>query len=264
MPEGHGTRPALGADFSARGRASPRCWATRACCSPISAAPRSWRACSIRGRSRPARSVRFRIDGSRVHVFDNRNAGFAAPVDAGRRNDRTERERRMSLLKTIGCRRPRRRADVGAAVAADLQPLFRQDAVERRHDRPRRRRPARPRAPPSSCRRSRRPTSTRRSCRPRSPATTLRRSSPGGTASSSTTSSPRASPPTSPRTGTQAIADGDFSADQQDLVSVDGKPYGVLLNVANWVMFYNTEAFEKAGIAARRPPGPSSWTTATS
>lgn len=50
----------------------------------------------------------------------------------------------------------------------------------------------------------------------------------------------------------QAIADGDFSADQKDLVSVDGKPYGVLLNVANWVTFYNTEAFAKAGIAA--PP----------
>src|SRR6476620_9358657 len=43
----------------------------------------------------------------------------------------------------------------------------------------------------------------------------------------------------------QAIADGDFSADQKELVSVDGKPYGVLLNVANWVMFYNTAAFEK-------------------
>jgi multiple sugar transport system substrate-binding protein len=50
----------------------------------------------------------------------------------------------------------------------------------------------------------------------------------------------------------QAIADGDFSADQKELVSVDGKPYGVLLNVANWVTFYNTEAFAKAGIAA--PP----------
>ncbi|HEV2513772.1 MAG TPA: extracellular solute-binding protein [Devosia sp.] len=53
----------------------------------------------------------------------------------------------------------------------------------------------------------------------------------------------------------QAIADGDFSADQKELVSVDGKPYGVLLNVANWVMFYNTEAFEKAGIAA----APTTW-----
>jgi multiple sugar transport system substrate-binding protein len=50
----------------------------------------------------------------------------------------------------------------------------------------------------------------------------------------------------------KAIADGDFSAAQRDLVSVDGKPYGVLLNVANWVVFYNTSAFEKAGIAA--PP----------
>ena len=50
----------------------------------------------------------------------------------------------------------------------------------------------------------------------------------------------------------QAIADGNFSAAQRDLVSVDGKPYGILLNVANWVVFYNTAAFEKAGIAA--PP----------
>ncbi|MET3898884.1 multiple sugar transport system substrate-binding protein [Devosia sp. UYZn731] len=50
----------------------------------------------------------------------------------------------------------------------------------------------------------------------------------------------------------KAIADGDFTAAQRDLVSVDGKPYGVLLNVANWVVFYNTAAFEKAGIAA--PP----------
>jgi len=49
-----------------------------------------------------------------------------------------------------------------------------------------------------------------------------------------------------------AIANGDYSAAQRELVSVDGKPYGVLLNVANWVMFYNTEAFAKAGIAA--PP----------
>ena len=43
-----------------------------------------------------------------------------------------------------------------------------------------------------------------------------------------------------------------YSAAQRDLVSVDGKPYGMLLNVANWVVFYNTAAFEKAGIAA--PP----------
>ena len=50
----------------------------------------------------------------------------------------------------------------------------------------------------------------------------------------------------------QAIADGNFSATQRDLVSVDGKPYGILLNVANWVVFYNTAAFEKAGISA--PP----------
>ena len=49
-----------------------------------------------------------------------------------------------------------------------------------------------------------------------------------------------------------AIANGDYSAAQRELVSVDGKPYGVLLNVANWVTFYNTEAFAKAGIAA--PP----------
>ncbi|MDC9825302.1 extracellular solute-binding protein [Devosia sp. ZB163] len=49
-----------------------------------------------------------------------------------------------------------------------------------------------------------------------------------------------------------AIANGDFSADQQALVNVDGKPYGILLNVANWVMFYNKNHFEKAGIAG--PP----------
>jgi multiple sugar transport system substrate-binding protein len=49
-----------------------------------------------------------------------------------------------------------------------------------------------------------------------------------------------------------AIANGDYSAAQRELVSVDGKPYGVLLNVANGVTFYNTEAFTKAGIAA--PP----------
>ena len=50
----------------------------------------------------------------------------------------------------------------------------------------------------------------------------------------------------------KAIKDGNFSAAQKDLVSVNGKPYGVLLNVANWVVFYNTKDFEKAGIAA--PP----------
>jgi len=50
----------------------------------------------------------------------------------------------------------------------------------------------------------------------------------------------------------QAIKDGNFSAAQKDLVSVDGKPYGILLNVANWVVFYNTKDFEKAGISA--PP----------
>ncbi len=49
-----------------------------------------------------------------------------------------------------------------------------------------------------------------------------------------------------------AIANGDYSAEQRDLVSVDGKPYGILLNVANWVMFYNKNHFEQAGIAA--PP----------
>lgn len=49
-----------------------------------------------------------------------------------------------------------------------------------------------------------------------------------------------------------AIANGDFSAAQRELVTVDGKPYGILLNVANWVMFYNKEHFAKAGIAA--PP----------
>jgi multiple sugar transport system substrate-binding protein len=53
----------------------------------------------------------------------------------------------------------------------------------------------------------------------------------------------------------QAIKDGDFSAQQKDLVSVDGKPYGVLLNVANWVVFYNTKAFEKAGITST----PKTW-----
>jgi len=49
-----------------------------------------------------------------------------------------------------------------------------------------------------------------------------------------------------------AITNGDYSAEQRDLVSVDGKPYGILLNVANWVMFYNKNHFEKAGIA--NPP----------
>jgi multiple sugar transport system substrate-binding protein len=50
----------------------------------------------------------------------------------------------------------------------------------------------------------------------------------------------------------QAIKDGNFSKTQEDLVSVDGKPYGILLNVADWVVFYNTKDFAKAGIAA--PP----------
>ena len=52
-----------------------------------------------------------------------------------------------------------------------------------------------------------------------------------------------------------AVANGDYSAEQKALVAVDGKPYGVLLNVANWVTFYNTEAFSKAGIAA----APTTW-----
>jgi multiple sugar transport system substrate-binding protein len=52
-----------------------------------------------------------------------------------------------------------------------------------------------------------------------------------------------------------AIANGDYSEAQRELVSVDGKPYGVLLNVANWVVFYNTKAFEEAGIAAT----PTTW-----
>lgn len=52
-----------------------------------------------------------------------------------------------------------------------------------------------------------------------------------------------------------AIANGDFSADQQALVNVDGKPYGVLLNVANWVMFYNKNHFAQAGIEGT----PTTW-----
>ncbi len=50
----------------------------------------------------------------------------------------------------------------------------------------------------------------------------------------------------------QAIKDGNFTPQERDLVSVDGKPYGVLLNVADWVVFYNTKDFDKAGISA--PP----------
>ena len=53
----------------------------------------------------------------------------------------------------------------------------------------------------------------------------------------------------------KAVADGNFTAEQADLVSVGGTPYGILLNVANWVALYNTEAFDKAGIA--NPP--STW-----
>jgi multiple sugar transport system substrate-binding protein len=49
-----------------------------------------------------------------------------------------------------------------------------------------------------------------------------------------------------------AIASGNFSAGQRDLVSVDGKPRAVLLGVFPWVMFYNTHLFEEAGIAG--PP----------
>ncbi len=50
----------------------------------------------------------------------------------------------------------------------------------------------------------------------------------------------------------KAVASGEFSEEQAELVTVDGTPYGILLNVANWVSLYNTEAFEKAGIA--NPP----------
>lgn len=52
-----------------------------------------------------------------------------------------------------------------------------------------------------------------------------------------------------------AIANGDFSAEQAELVSVDGKPYGILLNVANWVVFYNKNHFEEAGIEGT----PTTW-----
>ncbi|MDE0591484.1 extracellular solute-binding protein [Halocynthiibacter sp. C4] len=52
-----------------------------------------------------------------------------------------------------------------------------------------------------------------------------------------------------------AIANGDFSSAQRDLVSVDGKPYAFLLNQASWVTFYNMEAFEKAGISGT----PTTW-----
>lgn len=45
-----------------------------------------------------------------------------------------------------------------------------------------------------------------------------------------------------------AIANGDYTAEQAELVSVDGTPYGILLNVANWVVFYNKNHFEEAGI----------------
>lgn len=50
----------------------------------------------------------------------------------------------------------------------------------------------------------------------------------------------------------KAIADGLYTPLQRDLVSVDGKPYGILLNQAVWVTFYNKDAFAKAGISA--PP----------
>ncbi|MFD1942704.1 ABC transporter substrate-binding protein [Paradevosia shaoguanensis] len=50
----------------------------------------------------------------------------------------------------------------------------------------------------------------------------------------------------------KAIADGNFSQAERELVTVDGKPYAALLNVARWPVLYNKHAFEKAGIAA--PP----------
>lgn len=50
----------------------------------------------------------------------------------------------------------------------------------------------------------------------------------------------------------KAIADGNFSAAERDLVSVDGTAYATLLNVARWPTLYNKHAFEKAGIDA--PP----------
>lgn len=53
----------------------------------------------------------------------------------------------------------------------------------------------------------------------------------------------------------QAIANGDYSAAQRDLVSVDGTPYAFLLNQASWVTFYNMEAFAKAGIEGT----PTTW-----
>ena len=53
----------------------------------------------------------------------------------------------------------------------------------------------------------------------------------------------------------RAIPAGQFSEAQRELVSVDGAPHALLLNVANWVVFYNTAAFEAAGIAE----APDTW-----
>jgi multiple sugar transport system substrate-binding protein len=50
----------------------------------------------------------------------------------------------------------------------------------------------------------------------------------------------------------KAIANGDFSEAEKALVSVDGVPYAVPLNLARWPVLYSTAAFEAAGIAA--PP----------
>lgn len=50
----------------------------------------------------------------------------------------------------------------------------------------------------------------------------------------------------------KAIANGDFSEAERALVSVDGVPYALPLNLARWPVLYRKDAFEKAGIAA--PP----------
>jgi multiple sugar transport system substrate-binding protein len=50
----------------------------------------------------------------------------------------------------------------------------------------------------------------------------------------------------------KAIANGDFSEAEKALVSVDGVPYALPLNLARWPVLYRKDAFEKAGIAA--PP----------
>lgn len=49
-----------------------------------------------------------------------------------------------------------------------------------------------------------------------------------------------------------AIANGDFSASERDLFTVDGVPYALPLYVARWPVLYRTDAFEAAGIEA--PP----------